>query len=104
MWQKSKGDIKGLTRLQNGKIRSTPLNILKILESDEELVGKLSIDENGDRIITGNLPWRQYNENDRFFRNGDVSCLHWYLETKYGVYRGTVKALHYLFAQIHFKQ
>lgn len=69
------------------KIFSTTANIVKILENDPKLKGKIKYDEfNLCDVISGDLPWRRQDSRyDCFWRNEDDACLRVYLETVYGI-------------------
>lgn len=73
----------GLTVAKNGKVESTALNALTVMENDPELRGRIRFDEFNVCVnVYGGLPWRK--EATRW-RDSDNSQLRLYMERTYGI-------------------
>lgn len=68
-----------------GRPKKTMDNILRILNHDPELAGKIAIDDFSNRgLVLGSLPW---NPNDlrRLWTDTDDAGVSWYLEDRYSI-------------------
>ncbi len=80
-WQKQAE----LKRSDNGKIRNTMDNILRILNFDPALAGKIVLDEFSVRgLAMGALPWNPSPE-ERIWEEADDAGIKWYLEDKFDI-------------------
>lgn len=68
---------------KGGGIRSTLSNLVKIVENDEGLRGRLWHDDfSGYDIVEGGLPWR---EDAKYWNDDDSANLRVYIEQRYGI-------------------
>lgn len=69
----------------NGRVKSTLDNMLKILVHDQALSGRIAFDRFASRYVTkGALPWN-VTPGTRLWTDADDAGLRWYLENKYEV-------------------
>lgn len=69
----------------NGRVKSTLDNMLKILVHDQALAGRIAYDRFGSRYVAkGALPWNM-TPGTRLWTDADDAGLRWYLENKYEV-------------------
>lgn len=69
----------------NGRVKSTLDNMLKILVHDQALSGRIAYDRFGSRYVAkGALPWNMQ-PGTRLWTDADDAGLRWYLENKYDV-------------------
>lgn len=69
----------------NGRVKSTLDNMLKILVHDQALSGRIAYDRFGSRYVAkGALPWNM-TPGTRLWTDADDAGLRWYLENKYEV-------------------
>ena len=69
----------------NGRVKSTLDNMLKILVHDQALAGRIAFDRFASRYVTkGALPWNM-TPGTRLWTDADDAGLRWYLENKYEV-------------------
>lgn len=69
----------------NGRVKSTLDNMLKILVHDQALSGRIAFDRFASRYVTkGALPWNMQ-PGTRLWTDADDAGLRWYLENKYDV-------------------
>lgn len=69
----------------NGRVKSTLDNMLKILVHDQTLSGRIAFDRFASRYVTkGALPWN-VTPGTRLWTDADDAGLRWYLENKYEV-------------------
>lgn len=65
--------------------RKTMDNIIRILNFDPELAGKMAIDDFSTRgLVLGSLPWNRC-ESRRLWQDTDDAGVAWYLENRYGI-------------------
>lgn len=69
----------------NGRVKSTLDNMLKILVHDQALTGRIAFDRFASRYVAkGALPWNM-TSGMRLWTDADDAGLRWYLENKYDV-------------------
>lgn len=69
----------------NGRVKSTLDNMLKILVHDQALSGRIAFDRFASRyVVKGALPWNM-TPGTRLWTDADDAGLRWYLENKYEV-------------------
>lgn len=69
----------------NGKIQNTMDNIIRILNYDPALAGKIAIDDFAVRgLVLGQLPWSKETE-QRLWTDTDEAGVSWYLESRFGI-------------------
>lgn len=69
----------------NGRVKSTLDNMLKILVHDQALAGRIAFDRFASRYVAkGALPWNM-TSGTRLWTDADDAGLRWYLENKYEV-------------------
>ena len=68
-----------------GKPRKTMDNIIRILNCDPELAGKIAIDDFSTRgLVLGKLPWSS-DDRKRLWTDTDDAGISWYLENRYSI-------------------
>lgn len=68
-----------------GRPKKTMDNIIRILNFDPELAGKMAIDDFSTRgLVLGSLPWNGC-ESRRLWQDTDDAGVAWYLENRYGI-------------------
>lgn len=68
-----------------GKPRKTMDNIIRILNCDPELAGKIAIDDFSTRgLVLGKLPWSS-DDRKRLWTDTDDAGIAWYLENRYNI-------------------
>lgn len=68
-----------------GRPKKTMDNIIRILNYDPELAGKVAIDDFSTRgLVLGALPWNGCNDR-RLWQDTDDAGIAWYLENRYGI-------------------
>lgn len=68
-----------------GHPKKTMDNIIRILNFDPELAGKMAIDDFSTRgLVLGSLPWNRC-ESRRLWQDTDDAGVAWYLENRYGI-------------------
>lgn len=75
----------GLAMTKNGSYANTIDNLVRIMDFDPELKGRIATDDFANRgLVLGRLPWSKQ-EGKRLWTDTDDAGMNWYMEARYGI-------------------